>query len=204
MSQEKSTHPPILTALPEEMQGTRVTVRPFRPGDGDAVWEAVEESREHLRPWLPWVETHGCPADSEAFVRRAQARWLLREDLAVGLWERASGRFLGGSGLHIRDWDVPAFEIGYWLRASAQGRGYMTECVQLLCCFAFEKLAAQRIEIRCDAANLRSAAVARRLGFVHEATLRNTDRNTFGELRDTLIFAMTPRDYTTLRDLFPS
>jgi ribosomal-protein-serine acetyltransferase len=190
---------PILLELPAELRGERVIVRPFRPGDGAAVWEAVEESRSHLSPWLPWVSKHAAPADSEVFARQAQVRWLSREDLTLGVWEQTTGRFLGGTGLHRIHWDIPAFEIGYWLRVSAEGKGYMTETVRLLCRLAFETLQANRVEIRCDSRNARSAAIPRRLGFVLEATLRNQSRDLSGELRDTLVFALIPADYARLR-----
>lgn len=192
--------PPILRDLPDELFGPRVRVRPLRPGDGAAVWEAVEESREQIGPWLPWVEKTLGPDDSEAAARRGAARWQTREDLMVGVWERATGRYLGGSGLHRIDWGVPAFEIGYWLRTSAWGQGYASETVRVLCRFAFETLGANRVEIRCDGRNERSLAVPRRLGFVQEAALRNDCRDGRGELRDTLIFAMTPDDYANARD----
>lgn len=50
------TPPPILRELPEELLGERVQVRPLRAGDGAALWEAVQESRNDLSPWLPWLE----------------------------------------------------------------------------------------------------------------------------------------------------
>jgi RimJ/RimL family protein N-acetyltransferase len=71
--------------------------------------------------------------------------------------------------------------------------------VRLLVRFAFETLGANRVFLRCDARNVRSAAVAQRLGFVHEATHRNEARDHRGSLRDTMIFALTPDDYTRLR-----
>lgn len=192
--------PPILRDLPTEIVGERVLLRPYRPGDGEAIWQAIDESRESLRPWLPWVDATKSAADSEMAARRAAGRWLLREDLTVGVWERTIGTLLGGSGLHRMNWDIPSFEIGYWLRTSAEGKGYMTEAVRLLCRLTFETLGANRVEIKCDAKNERSAAIPRRLGFVHEATLRNHDRDVSGELRDTLIFAMTPADYARLNN----
>jgi RimJ/RimL family protein N-acetyltransferase len=191
---------PILVDLPEQLLGERVLVRPFRPGDGQALWEAVEESREHLLPWLPWGDTHRSPADSEAFARKNHARWITREDLPVAIWERATGTFLGGSGLHRIEWDVPSFEIGYWLRRSAVGHGYMTDAVRLLCQLAFETLNANRVFIRVAVGNHRSAAIPPRLGFVCEGTFRNSKRNTRGELCDMLVFAMTPEDYDRMRE----
>jgi RimJ/RimL family protein N-acetyltransferase len=192
--------PLILRDLPEQVVGERVIVRPYRPGDGQAVWEAIEEARETLKPWMPWVDKHRSPADSEEFVRRSHGNWHLRQDLIVGVWERESRAFLGGSGLHPKDPDLPSYEIGYWLRPSAVGRGLMTEAVRLLCGLAFETLGANRVFIRCDARNERSAAIARRLGFVLEGTFRNDARDTSGALRDTMWFGMLPEEFRRLQN----
>jgi len=184
-----------LIPLFEELRGPRVVVRPYRLEDADELFAAVEESRQHLWPWLPWVIQHQTVEDTRDFILRTQANWLLREDdLTVGIFEASSGRYLGGSGLHIRGWDVPAFEIGYWIRASAEGRGHVAETVKLLTDFAFTSLGAQRVMIRCDARNTRSASVAERLGFVREALLRNDTRDANGELRSTLVYSLTPDD----------
>ncbi len=191
--------PPILRDLPDELVGERILLRPSRPGDGAAIFEAVEESRTEISPWLPWVEKTRTVSDSEQAARRGAARWLLREDLMVGIWERETNHYLGGSGLHRINWAVPAFEIGYWLRTSAWGQGYVTEAVQVLCRFAFETLGANRVEIVCDTNNVRSRAVPKRLGFVQEALLRNECRDGAGALRNTLIFALTPDDYATAK-----
>ena len=185
-----------LIPLFEELRGPRVVVRPYRLEDADALFAAVAESRQHIWPWMPWGDQHQTVDDSRDFILRSQAKWLQREDdLNVGIFAVESGRYLGGSGLHVRGWDVPAFEIGYWLRASAEGHGYMAEAVKLLTDFAFESLGAQRVMIRCDARNTRSAAVAERLGFVREAHLRNEVRtHTDSALRDTLVFSLIPSD----------
>ena len=184
-----------LIPLFEELRGPRVVVRPYRLEDADALFAAVAESRQHIWPWMPWGDQHQTVDDSRDFILRTQAKWLLREDMTVGFFEASSERYLGGSGLHPRGWDVPAFEIGYWIRASAEGHGYVAETVRLLTDFAFESLGAQRVMIRCDARNTRSAAVAERLGFVREARLRNEVRtHTDSALRDTLVFSLIPSD----------
>ncbi len=131
----------------------------------------------------------------EELVRRGAARWLAREDLWLMLIRKSDGRWIGGSGLHRIDWDVPRFEIGYWVRASEEGKGYITEAVHAISAFAFEPLRAERVEIRCDALNTRSAAVARRCGYTLEATLRHDCRTPDGDLRDTLIFAMLRQEW---------
>ncbi len=188
--------PRYRTLLPafDELRGKRVLVRPYREGDAEAVFEAVTESREHVLPWLPWATQYEMLDDARHFIARCQSAWILRDDLTVGLWDAATGRYVGGSGLHPRDWEVPSFEIGYWVRATDQGRGYVTEAVKLLADYAFDTYGARRVSIHCDARNERSAAVARRLGFVQEARLRNAAVAYDGVLRDTLIFSLVPGD----------
>lgn len=196
---QASDMPPTLYELPHELRGVRVCLRPYAVGDGVAVQEAIEESRDQLRPWMAWTDSRRTVQACEAYVRQALARWLTQEDVTVGMWECSSKRYVGGAWLYYTDRRVPAMGIGYWARASAQSQGYVTEAVTLLCKLAFTTLAAQRVSIQCDAANTRSAKIARRLGFVHEATLRNDSRNTMGELTDTLVFAITPNDYYRLQ-----
>lgn len=176
--------------FPHEIETERLLLRCPLPGDGPAVATAVTASLDELRRWMPWAMAEPSAETSEAYARRGHANFLLREDLPLVVLHKASGVIIGGSGLHRIDWDVPRFEIGYWLHSGYTGQGYMTEAVKALADFAFDTLGARRVEIRCDAENQRSAAVARRAGFTLEATLRQEQRHHLNhKLRDTLIFA---------------
>lgn len=178
----------------DELRGERVVVRPYQLADAEALREAVEQSREHLRPWLPFADAHQSIEESRDWITSTMARWLLREEFALSIWGATTGRFLGGVGLHPRDWEAGVFEIGYWLRAGEEGHGYMSEAVRLVMQLGAQMLHANRLEIRCDARNGRSAAVAERLGFVREGELRNHSLAPDGSLRTTLIYGLTPDD----------
>ena len=95
---------------------------------------------------------------------------------------------VGSISLHVRDVSVPYYEIGYWVRQSAAGKGYITEAVLLLADYAFIHLHAARLEIRTAASNEKSRAVAERAGFRLEATLKNACRSQ-GHLDDTLVYS---------------
>ena len=187
---------PILIAMPEVLDGEHVRLRPYRDGDAPALWAAIEESRAHLAPWLPWVHGYMGPDEARAYVARAQARWLLRDELTFVV-EGRDGRFLGACGLRPLDWGLRQFEIGYWLRASAQGRGSMTEAVRLASGLAFSVLAASRIQIRAATDNTRSRAVALRAGYRLEGTLRRGGPAVGGASgpADFQIFALLPEEY---------
>ena len=190
---------PILIDLPEELIGERVIVRAYRPGDGAAVYEAVTSCRDDLVRWLPWAETYGSLDDSEALIRRFDAKWRLREDLTAGVWHRETGQYLGGTGLHRIDWNVRKFEVGYWLRSDAVGKGYMSEAVTLLCDMAFGPLEANRVFIRCASDNIRSAAIPKRLGFRHEGTHHNDGVRSDGELFDMEVFGITADEWRSAK-----
>jgi RimJ/RimL family protein N-acetyltransferase len=188
------------TLLPlfAELRGERVLVRPYQLQDAEALREAISESRDHLRPWLPFADQHQTVEESRDWITRSMASWLLRDDLITSLWDQSTGRFIGGSGLHPRgyphNWDAGTFEIGYWVRKSAEGQGYVSEAVKLQTDYAFASLGANRVFIRCDARNSRSAAVPERLGFVREALLRNDARAVDGTIRSTLVYSLIPGD----------
>jgi RimJ/RimL family protein N-acetyltransferase len=180
----------ILRNIPDAFQSERLTLRVPHPGDGTAVNAAVLDSLTELRPWMPWAQQTPTVEDNELYVREAHIRFLKREDWPLLLFLKDTNTMIGSSGMHRINWKVPKVEIGYWVRTPYAGQGYITEAVAAVTEFAFTTLEAIRIEIRCDAKNERSAAVARRSGFTLEGTLRCEDRCPMtNELRDTLVFA---------------
>jgi RimJ/RimL family protein N-acetyltransferase len=194
MAEPKKLLDPTLIPLFDELRGERVIVRPYREEDAPAMYEAVAELREHIRPWLPFADEHQSVDESRAWINGSRAHWILRQDINCGIFEAATDRFLGGIGLHVHSWEIPSFEIGYWLRKSAEGHGYMSEAARLLTDFVLNDLKANRVEIQCDERNTHSASVAKRLGYIQEGRLRNEAQAPDGAVRNTLIFSRVPGD----------
>lgn len=182
---------PLLIDIPEQIVTDRLLIRGPRIGDGAIVNEAIAESIDELRPWMPWAQTLPTPDETEANIRRAMGRFTTREDLRLQVLLK-DGTFIAGSGLHRIDWAVPKFEIGYWLRTSCCGKGYMTEAVRAIASMAFEKLGANRVEIRCDNQNAKSWRLAERAEFPLEGIFRNDCVDHNGKPRDTRVYAKVP------------
>lgn len=185
---------PILKDFPDSLETERLLVRSPLPGDGPELYAAVKDSLEELDPWMPWTRHHATIADSEESARRGRVEFLERSDLRMHLFLKGTETLIGSSGLHRIDWDVPKFEIGYWLRTPHTGRGYMTEAVRGITGFAFRELGARRVEIKCESTNTKSMKVAERCGYTLEAEVRNDARSVSGELRNTLVYAMLPEE----------
>jgi RimJ/RimL family protein N-acetyltransferase len=152
------TGPPERIPLPD----VGAVLRRFEDGDVDELYATVEESRDHLRPHMPWADEDR--HDVAVFVADAVAQWARGADRNYVIVDAADDRCLGGCGLHDRI-GPHGREIGYWLRADATGRGLATAAARALTAVALEIDGVHHVEIHCDEANRPSAAVARRAGY---------------------------------------
>lgn len=173
----------------------RMVLRCWDPHDASLMKEAIDASIEHLRPWMPWAWEE--PTEMQAKVerlRRMRSRFDLGEDFVYGVFSPDEREVWGGTGLHTRIGEG-ALEIGYWVRVDRIGQGLATEFSAALTRAGFEVYGVRRMEIHCDPANVRSAAVPRKLGYTHEATLPK--RVPFGEQspRDSMIWALHKEAY---------
>ena len=174
----------------------RLVLRCWEPRDALLAKAAVDESIEHLRPWMPWAAGH--PQELQEHINRLRnwrGKFDLGQDYVYGIFSPDEQRALGGCGLHLRLLSTDAREIGYWIHKDFTNQGLATELSAALTRVAFEIDHVRRVEIHCQPQNLRSAAVPRKLGFVHEATLRK--RIPLGEERlgDSMIWTLFIEDY---------
>ena len=150
--------------LPETVDvGAGVTLRRIRRDDVPAVVAAVNATRDSLVPWMEWAKE---PASVEG-----QSVWFTETDQA---WDAGTGfhycvldetdTLIGGIGYHVRN-GPGVLEIGYWIGSAYEGRGIMTRCAAALTRVAAQTEGVTRVEIHCDPANVRSAAIPRRLGY---------------------------------------
>jgi RimJ/RimL family protein N-acetyltransferase len=150
----------------------RLVIRCWNPADAPLIKAAIDASVDHLRPWMPWVKDEPKPLqDKVELLRRFRSSFDLGQDFVYGILNRDETQVLGGTGLHTRVGEG-AREIGYWIHVDHVNQGLATEVAAALTKVAFEVDKVERVEIHCDPENARSAAVPRKLGFVHEATLR--------------------------------
>ncbi|MEP7058443.1 MAG: GNAT family N-acetyltransferase [Caldimonas sp.] len=184
---------PLLIDVPERIVTERLVLRCPRSGDGPAVDAAVRASLDDLRPWMPWAKEAPTAEESEAYCRRMHAKFVLREDLVLLIFEQGSegpdGPVLGATGLHRIDWAARSFEIGYWRRSGLGGFGIVSEAVRAVARMAFDRLGARRVEIRMNDDNERSRRLAERTGFTFEALLRSNATTPLGEPCSTRVYA---------------
>ncbi|HEX5249626.1 MAG TPA: GNAT family N-acetyltransferase [Gaiellales bacterium] len=166
------------------IETARLVIRCWDPSDAGLAKEAIDTSLDHLRPWMPWAEAEPTTLDQKRQLLTRFAEDFARGDDAVfGIFEPDERRVVGGTGLHPR-LHGNAREIGYWIRADATGRGLAGESTAALTRVAFEVDGVDRMEIHCDPANVRSAAIPRRLGYEQADGVDGNGHLIFRMLRD--------------------
>ncbi len=172
----------------------RLVIRCPEPTDAVALDTAVRESRDHLLPWRLWAAEEASLQERIDYLRKTRGEFDLNIEFGYLIFTTSETLLLGGTGLHTRLGAV-AREIGYWIHKDHINQGYATEVAAALTRVAFEVDHVKRVEIHCDPTNLRSAAVPRKLGFIHEATLHNRVEIVNGGLRDTMIWSLFEENY---------
>ncbi|HIK19097.1 MAG TPA: GNAT family N-acetyltransferase [Leptolyngbyaceae cyanobacterium M33_DOE_097] len=177
------------------IQTQRLIVRCWHPSDAPLLSTAISQSLEHLQTWMPWA--HREPKSLQQridWLREVRGEFDLNQNFLYGIFDLTEERVLGATGLHTRI-GKDAFEIGYWVHADHINQGIASEAASALTRVAFEVHQAARVEIHCDPQNFRSAAVPRKLGFVHEATLRQRVEDQDGRKRDSMIWSLFATAY---------
>ena len=177
--------------IPEEIRTQRLLLRSGRPGDGPALYAAIETSLPDLFPWLSFSARMSDVETLESVSRVAQEKFAAREFFVWRVWKPDGETMIGTVDLHSIDWDVPCCEIGFWMRSSHTGLGLAQEAVRAVIQVAWESLGAFRIEARCDTRNERSWRLVERLAFEFEGVARHDDRDAAGTLCSTRVYALT-------------
>ena len=144
-----------------EITTERLIMRGWREADL-APWAAMNadpEVRRYVGPLLTFEQA---------------AAWVLnyQDDLdryGFGFWAveiRASGEFIGFTGLNTMDEGTPfsGVELGWRLARSARGRGYATEAGLAALRYGFDAVGLPEVVAVTMARNVRSQAVMRRIG----------------------------------------
>jgi RimJ/RimL family protein N-acetyltransferase len=167
-----------------------VRLRLIADADLEAIVDAVQDPEIPRFTLVP--EPYGS-GEARLWQRTAAAGLHAGTDLATVIVDEDDDTLLGSVGLHNLDPESGRCSAGYWVSASARGRGVARRGLQLLCPFAFAELGVQRIELWIEPVNVASLRVAEAAGFRREGLLRSY-MALGGERRDMLMYSLLPSD----------
>lgn len=166
-------------------------LRPYRAEDLPAFVEAARESAATVGRWLGFAHAAYSAEEGAAWFARSAQNLAAGTAYELGVFERDTGAFVGGGGLNHFNSVHPFCNLGYWVRASWQGRGVAVAIVRALSRHAFDTLKMRRVEIVVSAGNEPSRAVAIKAGAHYEGVLRNR-LQVNGQISDAHMFSLVP------------
>ena len=173
----------------------RLVIRCWRPQDAALRRAALDESDSYLRPWIPFMRLEPRSlAETAADLRLQRANFDRDIEYRYGIFSPDEQSLIGETGLYPRAGEQ-ARELGYGIGEPDAGRGFATEAAAAMVRVGFEVSGVRRLELLCSPDNPPSAAVARKLGFAHEATLRERFADTEGEWRDSMVWTLFAEQY---------
>ena len=172
----------------------RLVIRCWDPKDAIMLQQASAENKDHLLPFMPWAMDEPQTIEQKVeLIRRFRGLFDRGDDYVYGIFDKNESRVLGGTGLHTRP-KGNALEIGYWIHKDFINQGLITESTSALTKVAFEIHHVDRMEIHCSVENHASAAIPRKLGYVHEATRRRMGYAN-GKSTDSMIWTLFADEY---------
>ncbi len=161
----------------------RLELRFYAHADAPSLLAALDADRPSLLPWMPW-SLKECRNLPEVYfsierMRRDRERTVpTADDFALGIFDRADGAVVGGTGLHRMNLEAAEAEIGYWIRGDRASRGLCTEAIGGLITWGFTSQAAggwglRRLHIRCAGQNAASRRVPAKLGLRQELHIKD-------------------------------
>lgn len=151
---------------PEVINAGAVVLSRNTVADAPDLVAAMTESLPHLRPWMPWATGENATVPAQVHrLGEVTASWDVGTDFVYLLrLLEGDASVVGVIGLHRRI-GPGAIEIGYWTHAAHTGRGYMSAAAKAVTGAATVLADVDRVEIHTDVANVRSAAIPRKLGY---------------------------------------
>ncbi|WP_144534107.1 GNAT family N-acetyltransferase [Bacillus pumilus] len=132
----------------------------------------IENNKEHLGKWLPWVYSNNQISHTENFIKKANELFMTNNGFEVGIM--INDELVGVFRLTLKG---NIGNIGYWICEEYEGKGFISKVVNYIISLNYYEL--KTYEIICPENNFRSRKVAEQNGFTLDSDNVQT-HNSFG------------------------
>jgi ribosomal-protein-alanine N-acetyltransferase len=157
-----------------EIIGQKVILRPPQYSDWKAWADERKKNKLYLQPWEPLWSIN--ELERSSFVKRVRMfERLSHNDQAYSflIFTSDNEDFIGEVNIsNVQRGIIQSCTIGYWIAKDCEGKGMMSESLELVKEFIFNELKLHRIEAACLPHNMPSLKVLLKNGFIKEGTAR--------------------------------
>ena len=157
-----------------EITGQKVILRPPQYSDWKAWADERKKNKLYLQPWEPLWSIN--ELERSSFVKRVRMfERLSHNDQAYSflIYKSDNEDFIGEVNIsNVQRGIIQSCTIGYWIAKDCEGKGMMSESLELVKEFIFSELKLHRIEAACLPHNMPSLKLLLKNGFIKEGTAR--------------------------------
>ena len=189
----------IQAPLETVLRAKRIHLACYREADAPRLWELIANNRDRLIESFPiLLSTVRDEASAREFIRALVSDFTEKKRYGFSIRKSDDNTIIGHCIIREIDWTVPKGEVGYWIDAAHEGKGYAREAVNALVNFAFKTLDMKKLFLRAVPLNRRSLDLAEKCGFSKEGYLKDEFRTGTGAVSDIVYFGLTRKDFLTM------
>ncbi len=177
---------------------SQIELRMLRVSQAQAYYHVLSNNRRYISQWEGWVASSTLESTIH-YIRTMNDQYTRGYGFAAAIYYREGQlvpfQLVGNTSYRINR-ENRSVEIGYWLSESYVGRGIVTRSAHALIEQAFVHDDLNRVIIRSALGNLRSCAIAERLGFSRDGVIR-ADLLLRGEYYDRAYYTLLTDDWPT-------
>jgi ribosomal-protein-serine acetyltransferase len=162
------------------------------PHFAEVLYNLVNQNREYLKEWLPWLDDTTEQKDVEEFTKSVVSQ--MAEGRGLTCVVVFQDNIVGVVSYNSIEPSTKTGYIGYWLDKDHNGKGIMTKSVDKLIEIGFRELGLRKVEISCAVDNTKSRSIPERLGFKKEGVIRNAE-NLYGRYVDHVVYGLMKNEW---------
>lgn len=176
-----------------ELNDETILIRPYKPEDIPAMFEAVRESISEVSRWLEWCHADYKIEETEDYIMSRAQAWNNGDEYSFAIFDNKTKKFVGGVGLNLINRKFKLCNLGYWVRTGETGRNIASKATKLAARFALTELNLNRVEIVAAVGNLASQRTAEKAGALREGVIRRA-LPLHGKIHDCVLFSLIADD----------
>ena len=173
-----------------------ISIRPARAEDAPALFALIDADRAYLSRWLPWPPDIKSAEDERAHIEKTSTPEAASKRLGGLIVYQ--GQLAGSAVIQGVDSTDRSAEIGFWLAERFQHRSIMARSCRALLDIALGEKGLNRVQLRAVTGNVRSRAVAERLGFTCEGVQRQATL-VQGRYQDLAVYSLLASEWAVLQ-----
>jgi RimJ/RimL family protein N-acetyltransferase len=153
--------------------GTSIKLKAISQSDGPALHQMIVREKERLSKSLHWPRFINSFEDTARFCANSEKSFGNSNAIYIAEF---NGELAGVISFNHLDFSNGIGDLGYWLASDHEKEGIVSNSIEALVQAYAAAREIRRFIIKCAARNRQSRAVAERLGFQFEGTLRQAEK----------------------------